>query len=345
VIGTFAGNGLPYFVGDGGPAIDAQMSGPLFVAVAGPDLLISDYLGLRVRKISAAGVITTFAGTGGPVVKGAVQEGQPAATAHVGSISGVAADAKGDTFLADPDNACIWKVGPGGDITRFAGNGQIGSAGDGGSALQAQLYTPWGLALDNAGNLYIADENAHRVRKVSVSGIISTVAGNGVRGFSGDGGRATSASLDLPQSVAVDSQGDLYIADRGNDRVRMVSPDGVITTVAGDGTVGYEIFDGPATGGSVTAPFGLALDSMQNLYISNGVYVYRVSPSGTLTVIAGNGTDINTYSGDGGPATEAEVNAQGLAVGPHGEIYVADEYNGAVRVLTPVNRRPLLRPH
>lgn len=337
IVNSIAGNGLTLHLGDGGPATGAQLTMPSFVAVdRGGNLLISDFADQRVRLVSSSGVITTVAGVGGPLVTGAVRDGQPAISAHLGRVGGVVADAKGDIFIADTDNICVWKVTPDGLIARVAGNGYQVYSGDSGPALQAGFVTPWGLALDSAGNLYIADENDQRIRKVSTNGIISTVAGNGIRGFSGDGGPATKASLGAPQSVAVDANGDLYIADHDNARIRKVSSGGTISTVAGNGSVGW-VNDGmTAASAPMGLPFGIALDSAGNLYFSDGL-IHKVSRGGVMTTIAGDLylAPSYSYSGDGGPATAAGFTTNGLAAGRDGTIYLADGYNGAVRLLQP----------
>lgn len=336
IIESIAGNGLEFYLGDGGPATGVQLNSPFFVAVdSRNNLLIGDYSDQRVRKVSTSGVITSVAGAGGPLIFGAVVDGEPALDAHLGRVGGVVSDAKGDIFIADSDNACVWEVGPGGLIHGVAGNYSRGYLGDGGPAPQASLITPWGLALDNSGNLYIADENAHRIRKVSTDGIISTVAGNGIAGFSGDGGPATSASLSGPQSVAVAADGSLYIADDGNLRIRKVSPDGVIATVVGNGSLGWANDGMQAANVPIGGPFGLALDSAGNLYFSD-VAVHKVSGDGIMTTIAGDIYNINNYSGDGGPALDASFAANGLAMGSGGSLYLADAYNGAVRLIQPV---------
>jgi len=336
-ISTVAGNGLRIYLGEGGPATAAQLDGPMFVTVdGGNNLLISDYDGQMIRKVSATGIITTVAGIGGPVITRAVRDGQTAISAQIGRPAGLAADPKGNVFVSDSDNACVWKIGTDGLITRVAGNFNLAYSGDGGLAVNAGFITPWGLALDNAGNLYIADENSRRIRKVSTTGIIQTVAGNGAAGFSGDGGPATMASLNSPQSVAVDANGNLYITDFANARIRKVSPDGIISTVAGNGSIGYAVDGVPATRSPLSLPFGLTLDPGGNLYFSDGL-VHKVSPDGILTTIAGNLAISNQigYSGDGGPATAAGLGPLGLAMGSNGNIYVAAG-DGAVRMLQPV---------
>jgi sugar lactone lactonase YvrE len=224
---------------------------------------------------------------------------------------------------------------PGTDmIATVAGTGVAGFAGDGGPATMAQLTNPEGIAVDGAGNLYIADRDNHRVRKVTPAGTISTVAGTGAAGFSGDGGQASAAQLKGPQGVAVDGAGALYIADTGNSRVRRVAPDGVITTVAGSGTAGFSGDGGQAILAQLGAPSALAIDGSANLFILDTNRVRKVAPGGVISTVAGTGTA--GFSGDGGPATAAQVNApEDLAVDAAGNLYIADYLNNRVRKVTP----------
>jgi uncharacterized repeat protein (TIGR01451 family) len=220
-----------------------------------------------------------------------------------------------------------------GDISTYAGNGTAGFSGNGGPATSASLYYPDGVALDSSGNLYIADTWNNRVRKVSTSGTISTVAGNGTAGFSGDGGPATSASLRYPDGIALDSSGNLYIADTSNMRVRKVSTSGTISTVAGNDTEpGFSGDGGPATSASLSYPRGVALDFSGNLHIADtdNERVRKVSTSGTISTVAGSGTA--GFSGDGGPAASASLNdPYGVALDSSGNLYIADTYNHRIR--------------
>jgi sugar lactone lactonase YvrE len=219
-------------------------------------------------------------------------------------------------------------------ITTVAGTGVAGSAGDGGPATTAQLTSPEGIAVDQAGNLYIADRDNHRIRKVTPEGTISTFAGTGAAGFSGDGGQATAAQLRNPQAVTVDGAGAVYIADTGNHRVRRVALDGVITTVAGSGTAGFSGDGGQAILARLSEPSALAIDGSANLFVLEKNRVRKVAPGGVITTIAGTGTA--GFAGDGGPATAAQLNGpEDLAVDAAGNLYIADYLNNRVRKVIP----------
>jgi trimeric autotransporter adhesin len=226
-------------------------------------------------------------------------------------------DDAGDVFIGDTQNNRIRKVSSAGIITTVAGDGAPGFSGDGGPATSASLNHPMGVALDGSGNIYIADEYNNRIRKVSTTGTITTVAGSGGPGNSGDGGLATNAQLYYPTGIALDGSGDLFIADSNNNRVREVSSAGIITTVAGNGNAGFSCANGSATGVALHTPQGVAVDAAGNLFIADFVNnrIRVVNASGTINTFAGNGKA--GYSGDGGPATSAELyNPSGVAVLP-----------------------------
>ena len=374
VITTVAGNGLPGYSGDNGPATNAQLSYPYGVSVdAAGNLYIADSNNYRIRKVSG-GMITTVAGNGTTGFSG---DNGPAASAQLQPF-GVAVDSTGSLYIADAQNNRI-RIVTNGVITTVAGNGTPGFGGDNGPATSAQLYLPYGVAVDAAGNLYIADTFNYRIRKVS-GGVISTVAGNGTQGFGRDTGPATSSPLYYPYGVAVDSAGNLYIADTDNQRIRKVtngvigtvagdgpSPgdylsfpegvavdsagnlyiadtnnhsirkvsNGVMTTVAGNGTTGFSGDNGPATSARLAYPTGVAVDSAGSLYIADtsNSRIRKVS-NGAIVTVAGNGGV--GFSGDGGPATSAQLySPHGVAVDSAGNVYVADSNNGRIRVLAP----------
>ncbi len=326
-----AGNGHAGLSGDGGPAVAASLNGPLSVAVdSSGNLYIADTRNHRVRKVSG-GTITTVAGNGTAGYSG---DGGSAVNASLNSPAGVAVDSAGNLYIADAGNQRIRRVS-GGTITTVAGNGVAGFSGDGGPAISASLAgpgaAPEGLAVDSSGNLYIADGGNSRVRKVS-GGTITTVAGNGSAGFSGDGGLATSASLYLPAAVLVDGSGNLYIADFANQNVRRVSG-GIISTVAGSQSIGPLGDGGTAANAILFGPAGLALDSAGNLYIADAVHarirkVAGAKGSGIIVTVAGNGG----FSGDAGAATSATLSDPiGAAMDAAGNIYVTDANSNRVR--------------
>src|SRR2546428_2363286 len=209
------------------------------------------------------GIITTIAGTDW-LFPG---DGRPAIDAPIGGsfLLGIAVDKQGNYYIADRDNIMVFKVTPDGILTVVAGNGILGYSGDGGPATSASLFAPEGVAVDNAGNIYIAD--AERIRKVTPEGIISTLAGNDDRGYGGDGGPAADAVFDSPYSIAVDGAGNLFIGDQGNNRIRKITRDRIITTVAGNGQAGFSGDGGPATSAMLNGPFGVAVDNAGNIYI------------------------------------------------------------------------------
>jgi uncharacterized protein (TIGR03437 family) len=300
-------------------------------------LYIADTANNVVRRASFGGSIANFAGTG---TAGSNGDGSAAASAQLNGPQGLAVDSAGILYIADTQNHRVRKVAANGAISTVAGNGTAGFGGDGGSATSAQLNLPFGVAVDAAGNLYIAEFGNNRVRKVSTNGNIGTIAGNGVSGYSGDKGQAASAQLNGPQGVAVDSAGNVYIADTGNNRVRMVAPNGVITTVAGTGAAGVSGDGGLAINALVGNPVGVATDSVgNNVYIADGsASVRKLFPSGIITTIAGSGT--RGYSGDGGSATNARLNGPSAVATDNqgGGLYVADTLNNAVRSLQLLSR-------
>ncbi len=339
VLTVVAGNGFHGFSGDGGPATSASLSQPAGAAVdAAGNLYIGDFGNNRIRKVSPDGTITTVAGSGptGFDAGGFSGDGSLATSALLNMPEGVAMDPAGNLYIADTFNNRIRKVNPSGIITTVAGDGQEGFSGDGGPATSASLNEPAGVAVDPAGNLYIADHGNDRIRKVSPDGIITTMAGNGGFRFRGDGGPATSASLNEPAGVAVDPAGNLYIADQFNDRVRKVSPGGIITTVAGGGSPLFpDIGDGgPATSASLNEAAGVAVDPAGNLYIADQFNdrVRKVSLGGVITAVAGGGSPLFPDIGDGGPATSASLNRPaGVAVDAAGNLYIADTFNDRIR--------------
>ncbi len=332
IITTVAGNGEFDYNGDGGPATQAALNGPTNVVVdSAGNLYIADDSNFRLRKVDTSGIITTVAGNGNPY--SGPDGGPPAQSVEIGLVEGLATPADGNVYFTDVSVSTIRKVTPSGVVTTVAGNGTDGFSGDGGPATSAQLSTARDVAFNRAGNLYIADTDNNRIRKVDKSGIITTVAGNGIAGFSGDGGLATLAQLNFPRAVEFDSRGNLYIGDDLNSVVRKVTPKGIITTVAGIGGVPGNSGDGgQATSALLSSPIGLVFDATGNLYIAdyNNSNVRKVDVFGVITTVAGTG--VYGFSGDGGPAIEAELSRPiGLEADSRGNLYIADIENNRVR--------------
>ena len=354
-IETVAGDGSNDFYGDGGAATDAALDGPRGLAVDGSgNIYIADSYNNRIRRVDTSGNIATFAGGGS-----AQGDGGSAAAAELGQVRGVAVDGSGNIYIADSDNNRIRKVDTSSLISTAAGGGT--DIGDGGAARAAWLNDPSGVAVDESGNLYIADSNHHRVRRVSPSGTITTVAGTGAAGFSGDGEAAADAQLNNPSDVAVDAAGNIYIADTDNHRIRKVGADRKISTVAGtgeSGIIGSRDFNGPAASAALSFPRGVAVDESGNLYIADtgNSLVLKVSRD-TLDVRAGgipdrrlrprlifagalfsgpggsiNPGDVDENEGPGGSdATRVRLRSPtGLAV--YGSnLYIADRGNNRIR--------------
>jgi NHL repeat len=279
--------GLP-LPDDGGPAIDAQMNDPIGVAIdRDGNVLIADALYHRIRRVTPDGTITTIAGDGYPDFAG---DGGPATAASLQYPTGVALDHDGNVLIADAANHRIRRIDPAGTITSVAGTGAAGFAGDGGPATEARLHKPTGVAVSRKGELFIADEYNHRIRRVGPHGRISTVAGASdipaydgywPGSYGGDGGPATEAFLNFPTEVLLDGEQNLLIADSSNSRVRRVDRDGIITTIAGGGS--EPPADGlPATSVSLAGgPTGMAWDGAGDLLVceENGHRVWRLTPT------------------------------------------------------------------
>jgi len=333
-IATFAGNGMATYAGDGGLAINASLNDSKGMAIdpAG-NVYIADSGNFRVRKVNTAGIISTYAGNG---VSGFSGDGGPAVNASISDALSVALDAAGNLYIADSSNRRIRMVAPGGTITTVAGTGVQGYTGDGGPAIGATLGRPVALTLDVAGNLYYVDSVNQCVRRIDTNGIITTVAGNGVQAFAGDGGPAISASLAFPLGIALDSRGNMYVADANNNRIRMINSSGIITTVAGDGSGGFSGDGGQAVNASLNIPSDVAVDGAGNLYIADAGNnrIREVGPTGVITTIAG--TAGNGFSGDGGSPTQAMLNHPwSVMAASSGTIYLGDMANQRVREIVP----------
>lgn len=255
---------------------------------------------------------------------------------EISLVDGIAVDKKGNIYIAMRDNNIISRVDLKGNMTTYVGTGSSGFSGDGGKAIEARLNVPAGLAFDKSGNLYIADRNNNRVRKVDTRGTISTIAGTGTAGFSGDGGPATQAQLNLPSGVALDGKGNIFVSDRSNNRIRVIDSKGNIRTYAGSGKDGFRGDNGPALQASIDRPFGIALDRKGNLYIADrrNNRVRKVNTQGIITTVAGDGGFF--FMGDNGPAYRASIAAPtGVVVDDQGTIYIADRNNNRIRAVDP----------
>jgi sugar lactone lactonase YvrE len=338
IISTVAGNGNAAYGGDGNSATSASLSSPNGVAIDGSgNIYIADQYNNRIRKINTStGIISTVAGNG---IADLVGDGSAATLANLYSPCAITLDGSGNIYIVDYNNHRIRKViASTGIISTVAGNGtwQFGGyggySGDGGAATSAKLNFPTGIAVDDSGNIYIADYSNYRIRKVSVStGIISTVAGGGSLG---DGNAATLANLYYPQGVAVDGSGNIYIADSYNHRIRKVTASsGIISTVAGNGIQGYGGDGSAATSANLYYPSGVSVDGSGNIYItdkSNHRIRKVTASSGIISTVAGNG--ISGFGGDDSSATSAKLNSpSGVALDGSGNIYIADLYNSRIR--------------
>lgn len=328
-----------------GAKTKAPFRAPAGVAVRGTTVYISDVATNTIwSRDLETGAETLIAGSLGSGFSG---DGGPATDAQLTGPRGLAIDAVGNLFIADSGNHAVRKIAVDGTITTVAGDGNRGFSGDGGSAKRSRLNTPTAVAVDSKGNLYIADTLNHRIRKVNRAGTIITVAGSGALstvghgtggfGFSGDGGPAVRAQLSIPEGVAIDSRGNLFIADTGNDRIRMVNTSGIIRTIAGTGRNVYAGNGGPAVRANLYAPVGITVGPAGNVYFSERYQnmIRMITARGLIVAIAGRGA-ARGDGGDGGVAVKAKLNdPQGIALGGSGELYVADTGNRRIRVVSP----------
>ncbi len=331
VITTIAGNGTAGFSGDNGPALKAAFNFPagLCLDQAG-NLYVADRNNHRVRRIDTLGIVTTVAGTGTPDWGG---DGGPAVEAHLNYPSDLICDGKGNLYISDRSNNRIRKVDARGTISTVVGLGLPEFGGDFGPATDAFLKYPFGIDLDQKGNLYIADRGNNRIRKVDTQGIITTVAGDGTHFFAGDYGPATRASLAYPTDVVVDDRGTLYIADRNNNRIRKVDPLGILTTVMGIGKYEYNGDNEIASETTLHLPFALALSPDGKLIIVDRNH-FRVRSmdlkNHAIATVAGNGKF--WFRGDGGPGAGATLDSpSGMAVDSKGHVIFSDKMHNRLR--------------
>jgi len=284
---------------------------------------------------TGAQIITTIAGG---MQIGYSGDGGPATAALLNAPEGITVDASGNVYFGDALNYCVRKIDASGTITRFAGNGNYGASGEHVPATSVSLYYPQSVAVDSLGNVYICDDGGRILKVNSTTGIVTRFAGNGAYAYSGDGGLAVSATLSNPTNIAIDKKGNLYISDFGNYRVRKVDTAGIITTIAGSGGFGLIGDGGPATSATFMEIYGLAVDAMGNVFVADakGQCIRKIDISGIITTVAGNhygaGTYIGGYSGDGGRATDAELNyPRYIAVDRNNDLYIADNANHRIR--------------
>jgi trimeric autotransporter adhesin len=317
-ITTVAGGGTT-FPADSIPATQAGLPGIDAIAVDAQGNL---YLAASwIQKVTTDGIIHIIGGNGTFNFSG---NGAPATAAQLWEPGDVALGVNADVMIADTENQMVRHVDSSGVITTVAGNGNCAASGDGGMAVQTPLCSPGGVAVDRSGNLFVSEPPNNRIRKVTPAGIITTVAVNGVEGSTGDGGPATSASLAFPLGVAVDGSGNLFIADYGNNRIRKVTANGVIGTVAGTGVMSFSGDGGPAASAELALPTTLAVDAAGNLFIADTVNnrVRKVSTNGVISTFAGNGQ--TTYPGDGGQAVNAGISQpQGVALDGAGNVFIS----------------------
>ncbi len=285
VITTIAGTGTGAHSGDNGPATAADLNGPRGIAIdTAGNIYFTEYLSGTLRKVTTTGIITTIAGGGSTYA-----DGVTATATQLYNPVGVAVDRAGNIYLDDYVKSVIRRINTSGIISRFAGVDTAGFSGDGGPATAAKLHEAYGIAVDTTGNVYIADGYYnHRIRKIDIAGTITTIAGTDTGGFSGDGGAATAAKLYAPDGVSIDNNGNIFIADMFNDRVRVIDPSGMINTYAGSGVYGFSGDGGPATAANIGHPNAVFVDNQHNLFIAdyNNQRIRKVTPPASTALIA-----------------------------------------------------------
>ena len=330
IITTIVGGGTT--LGDGGPAVDCELSGPYGITIgSNGNRYIVDRGNNRIRMVNTAGIITTIAGTG---VRGYNGDSIPATDAELNDPAGITTDASGEVYFCDRGNNRVRKIDATGIITTIAGNGNSGFSGDGGPATAAEFNGVGFIKLDVIGNIYLTDPFNNRIRMVSTDGMLHTIAGSGAMVDSGDGGAATAAGLRAPHGIDLDGMGNIYFVEYYGNIVRKINALGIITTVAGNDTVGNRGDGGPATKAELHFPVDIVLGSDGSFYVSdaeNGE-VRKVTPDGQINTIAGNGH--YGFSGDGGDPTLAEfAGPTGLAIDQSGSLYISDNSNDRIRYI------------
>ena len=338
VIDAFAGTGEEGFFGDGGPAIQARFHTPRGIAVdARGNVYVADSNNGRVRRIDPSGGITTIAGNGR---WGSSGDGGLATAAQLSIPNDVAVDAGGNIYVTEGGGNRVRKIDAMGAINTIAGTGAEGSEGDGGPATEAQLNRPNAIAVDADGNVFVGEYSGYRVRKIDAAGTITTIAGIGTKGGAGDGGPANAAQFNFISGLAVDGSGNVYVSDMNEARIRKITPDGRIATIAGTRSGNRSGDGGPAIEAQITTPGGLALDFAGNLFLTEfwAGRLRKIDAAGIITTIAGTGEQSST--GDMGLATDAALDRpRNIAAGADGRLYVAENYADRIRVMSPTAER------
>lgn len=338
-INTIVGTGTAGFTGDAAAANVAQVNFPMSIArSASGTLYIADTFNVRLRTVQTDGIIRTIAGTG---TRGFSGDGAAATSALISAPYGIAVDTAGNVYFSDSQNNMVRKISTTGTITRIAGTGVQGYGGDGGNATDALLNLPTGLAVDTTGNVYVADTQNHRIRRIGTDGKIATVLGTGQPNFDGDGGPGDKAPIFYPEGVALDSAGNLYVADTFNHRIRKLSSLGIASTVVGNGTPAFRGDGGQALGASLNYPRGVFVDASGNILIADSINnrIRMVTENGVIRTIAGAG--FFGDAGDDGPATQARFRYPRAVISDgSGGYLVLDTDNHRIRQLKPIPQSP-----
>ncbi len=329
LVSTFAGSGE---IGSAdGSSSSASFSKPFGIAInASGNVYVADYWGNKIRKISAIGSVSTLAGSDMP---GSVDGN--GSSASFNAPKGIALDAAGNVYVADTYNNKIRKISPAGSVSTFAGSGVQGSADGSGSS--ASFDRPSGVAVDASGNVYVADPYNNKIRKISPAGLVSTFAGSGVKG-SADGSYS-SACFNYPNGIAIDASGNVYVADSGNNKIRKITSTGVVSTFAGSGLQGSA--DGSGSSANFNAPLAVSVDNSGNVYVAANHSIRKISPSGIVSTLAGNGM---SGSADGSGSSASFALPSGVVVDASRNIYVSDSNNDKVRKIVALGEGYTISP-
>ena len=319
VVTTLAGSGSPGFIDGIGSMAKFNHPSAMVIDQAG-NIYVSDHDNHSIRKITPAGIVSTFAGTGKPGFENGVR-----LKASFSHPYGLALDNKGNLYVGDVGNHCIRKITPAGKVSTLAG-GRKGFSDRKGDL--AMFNHPYGVAVDSKNNVYVADSYNNRIRKIKPDGSTSTLAGNGNDGFVD--GRSSQAEFYVPIGIVIDDEDNVYVGDEGNSSIRKITPDGFVTTLAGNGK--FSFADGVGRNATFNAPGGIALDQQGNLYVADYLNhaVRRVSPSGEVRTIAGS---VDKGFADGAPSEAKFYYPFGIAVDKSGLVYVGDQYNHRIRMI------------